>query len=90
MLDLVGRRGAVDAAVGDPPGRYPRPAPPPESSGSLAAVGGVAEDLLQVDILVELLKLTVAGLVQRLLERVGQGAGRGLPAVVAVGVIAAG
>ena len=76
LLHLVGVRRAVDAAVGHPPGRQPGAAAPPELRPALASGGRVSQHLAEVDVVVELLELPVAGGGDRLLERVGERARR--------------
>ena len=68
-LHLVGHRRAVDAAVGQPPGRHPGAAPSP--AGRLG-LGGRLQQRLQVEVLVQLLELALALLAHRLLERFAQ------------------
>ena len=72
VLHLVGERGPVDAAVGHPAARQPGPAPAAELRRLLATAGGVAQDLVEVDVLVELLDLRRASARDRLLDRVGE------------------
>ena len=77
VLHLVGVRRPVDAAVGHPAGRQPGAASASELAGLPSPPGGVADDLLEVDVLVELLELAGAGVRDRLLERVGERARAG-------------
>ena len=72
MLHLIGKRRAVDAAVGHPPGRQPAAPPLPQLTRRLAARGGVGEQLLEVDVVVELLDLVGARAPDRLLQSVGE------------------
>ena len=72
VLHLVGERGPVDAAVGEPAARQPGPAPAAELRRLLATADGVAQDLVEVDVLVELLDLRRASARDRLLDRVGE------------------
>jgi hypothetical protein len=57
VVQLVGVRRPVDAAVGQPPARQSRPPAAPEPSRRLGAGGCVVEQLPEVDVLVELLEL---------------------------------
>jgi hypothetical protein len=76
VLALVGVRRAVDAAVRHPPGRHPDASAPPEVRPALTSGGRVAQHPPEVDVVVELLELSVACRRDRLLERVAEGARR--------------
>ena len=78
VLALVGRGGSVDAAVGHPAGRHPGPASRATRGASRWVNCRVCEHLLQVEVGVELLELSLAHVLERLLDRVAQGAGCGL------------
>ena len=70
LLDLVGERRAVDAAVGHPPARPSGPGA--ATARRSVAVAGGGQQGLEVEVLVELLELPGAGVLERVLERVGQ------------------
>ena len=72
VLHLVGVRRPVDAAVGHPAGRQPGAAAASELAGLPSPPGGVTDDLVEVDVLVELFQLSGPGVRDRLLERVGE------------------
>src|SRR5450755_2504794 len=78
VLDLVGCGRPVDAPVGHPAGRQPgrRSARAASGRGAAVAAGGLFEDLLQVEVLVELLELPFGRLRERLPESVGERARR--------------
>ena len=76
VLDLVGRGRPVDAAVGHPAGRQSGAAPAASGRGAAVAAGGLFEDLLQVQVLAQLLELTLGRLLERLLERLAERVGR--------------
>jgi hypothetical protein len=89
VLDLIGRGGSADAAVREPAGRDPRPAPRANRGASPWVSGRVREHLLQIEVLIELRELPLARLFQRLLERFAQQARDGLTAATAGRLIAA-
>ena len=72
VLHLVGVGRPVDAAVGHPAGRQPGAASASELAGPPSPPGGVTDDLVEVDVLVELFQLSGPGVRDRLLERVGE------------------
>ena len=72
MLHLVGVGRPVDAAVGHPAGWQPGAASASELAGPPSPPGGVTDDLVEVDVLVELFQPSGPGVRDRLLERVGE------------------
>jgi hypothetical protein len=77
VVHLVGVRRPVDAAVGHAAGRKPGATAASETAGLTSTPGCVADDLVEVDVVVELLELVGARQAGRLLERVGERARTG-------------